>query len=68
MQTTVFEFENNNYIAVKQGDKLKLVTIEILGSTNKNFIFHSDHTLKGQVALTSSVSAVQGILLNLGSE
>ncbi|NQY86225.1 MAG: hypothetical protein HRT51_00535 [Colwellia sp.] len=73
-KTAVFEFENNNYIAIKNNSQLDLVAIDILNASNDKFIFQSDVasankvTLTNKLALTSSVSAVQGILLELGDE
>ena len=70
----VFEFENNNYIAIKNNAQLNLVAITILNATDDRFIFQQDATsankivLKNRAALISSVSAVQGILLELGAE
>lgn len=67
-KTAVFEFENKNYIAIKNDEQLNLVTINILNANNQNFIFQSNIPLANKIALTSSVSAVQGVLLNLGDE
>jgi len=67
-KTAVFEFENNNYIAIKNNSQLNLIVINILNAHDDQFIFQSDAVLANRVALTSSVSAVQGILLDLGDE
>ncbi|MBL4822085.1 MAG: HlyD family efflux transporter periplasmic adaptor subunit [Colwellia sp.] len=67
-RTAVFEFKDSNYIAVKHHTQLNLVAINILNSTNDQFIFQSAIELKDKEALTSSVSAIQGMLLNLGDE
>jgi hypothetical protein len=67
-KSAVFEFKNNNYIAIKNNLQLDLVAITILTAINDQFVFQSDSAFINNQALTSSVSAVQGILLNLGDE
>ena len=64
----VFEFENKNYIAIKKQQKVSLVAINILGSTTNSYLINADSLLDGQEALVSSVSAIQGVLLELGGE
>jgi len=64
----VFEFEDKNYIALKNQQKLTLVSINILSSSANHYHFTANADLANKSALISSVSAVQGILLNLGDE
>lgn len=64
----VFEFEDKNYIALKDQQKLTLVSINILSSSANHYHFTANADLANKSALISSVSAVQGILLNLGDE
>lgn len=67
-KSAIFEFENQNYIAVKKQQQLELVAIEIVGADNTQYIFTSEVDLNEQQVLASSVSVVQGVLLNLGGE
>jgi len=67
-KSAVFEFDNQNYIAIKQGEQLNLVSINILNSTEEHYIFASEVDINNAKALVTSVSAVQGVLLNLGDE
>ncbi len=64
----VFEFEDQNYIALKEQQNLSLVAIDILSSSADKYYFTSASDLTNKQALISSVSAVQGMLLNLGEE
>jgi len=64
----VFEFDDNNYIALKAGDSLELLRIELKGIQNNNYVFTANKKLDGQLVLISSVSALQGMLLHLGRE
>ncbi len=67
-KSAVFEFDNHNYIAIKRGEQLDLVSISILNSINDHYIFASETDVNNAQALVTSVSAVQGVLLNLGDE
>jgi hypothetical protein len=66
-KNAIFEINNRSHIAIKNDQQLELVPIEILASNGKNYLFTSQENLAEKPALTSSVSAVQGILLELGS-
>jgi len=69
IKEAVFEFNNKDYIAIKQStNELKLIVIDILGASGDSYYFLSNNDLTNQKALVSSVSALQGVLLELGSE
>lgn len=67
-KSAVFEFDNSNYIAIKVEDKLSLVPINIIGSSDGQYIFSTKENIEGRQGLVSSVSILQGSLLNLGVE
>ncbi len=64
----MFEFEDVNYIALKSGDNLELLPIELKGTQGKDYVFTANKNLDDQQVLISSVSALQGMLLHLGRE
>lgn len=66
-KSALFEIDNRDHIAIKKGQQLELVAVELLGSSEGNYLFTSQVNLTEKSVLTSSVSAVQGILLELGS-
>ena len=68
LKSAVFEFENKNYIAIKSNSSLAVIPINILGANEDMYIFETDEVINGKQALISSVSIVQGHLLNLGVE
>lgn len=72
-KSAIFEFENNNYLAIKSDKDLAIINVNLLGEKYDHYYFTSTHPLKdksleGEKALTSSVSILQGHLLNLGAE
>ena len=67
-KSAVFEFEDVNYIALKSGDNLELLPIELKGTQGKDYVFTANKNLDDQQVLISSVSALQGMLLHLGRE
>jgi len=67
-KSAIFEFENNNYVAVKNSQQIDLVKIELISSTSEEYIFTSEEDLLGKEVLVTSVSAIQGLLLGLGEE
>jgi len=67
-KSAVFEFEDRNYIAIKSEQKLSLVVINILSSTSDSYLINADTDLQNKQVLVSSVSAIQGVLLELGGE
>ena len=66
-KSALFEIDNRDHIAIKKGQQLELVAVELLGSSEGNYLFTSQVNLTEKSVLISSVSAVQGILLELGS-
>ena len=67
-KSAVFEFENKNYIAIKNQEVLFIIPIELLGTSEDEYIFSTKESIAGKRVLTSSVSIIQGTLLSLGSE
>ncbi len=69
-KSAVFEFKNQNYIAIKEPEQnqLTLVAVTLLNSTNEDYIFSSVEPIINQQVLVTSVSAIQGVLLELGGE
>lgn len=67
-KSAVFEFENKDYIAVKNKQQLQLIEIDLVNSTATDYIFISQLDLLNKSVLVTSVSALQGILLALGGE
>jgi hypothetical protein len=68
IKSAVFEFEDINYIAIKTGDSINLQVIELKGSQDGEFYFTTPNNVDNKHVLVSSVSVLQGILLNLGAE
>lgn len=66
--SAIFEFEDNNYIAVKDKATLSLIPINIIGTSRGNYIFTTKEDIEAKQGLISSVSILQGILLSLGAE
>lgn len=67
-KSAVFEFENKNYIAIKNQEVLFIIPIELLGTSEDEYIFSTKESIAGKRVLTSSVSIIQGTLLSLGAE
>lgn len=67
-KSAIFEFENNNYIAIKVKEALSLIPINIMGTNEGEYIFTTKEMIEGKKALISSVSIIQGSLLSLGVE
>jgi len=66
----IFELDNQNYIAIKNDDSslFELAAIEILSSADNNYHVSSAIDLTSKQVLITSISALQGILLELGGE
>lgn len=65
--TSVFYFNGQSAVFKLSGDTLHVVPVEIVGQSEDNALLLREHPLLvGQKVLSSSVSAVQGILLGLG--
>jgi hypothetical protein len=63
----VFEINDQSHIAVKKGNQLELIAVELQGTNQNNYLFTSQQSLVDRSVLVSSVSALQGILLELGT-
>jgi hypothetical protein len=68
VKSAIFEFENENYIAIKDEEMLSIISIVLLGSSEGEYIFTTKENIAGKHVLTSSVSIIQGNLLSLGAE
>jgi len=67
-KSAIFEFENNNYIAIKAKEALSLIPIKLIGTSGGEYIFTTKENVIGKQGLISSVSILQGNLLSLGAE
>lgn len=67
-KTALFEFENNNYIAIKVKEALSLIPINLIGTSEGEYIFTTKENIGGKQGLITSVSILQGHLLKLGAE
>jgi len=67
-KSAIFEFENNNYIAIKKNEALSLIPIKLIGTSAGEYIFTTQKNIDGKQGLISSVSILQGNLLSLGAE
>ena len=68
VKSAVFEFNNKDYIAVKNNQELQLVEVTLINSTDNEYIFTSEMNVDNKQVATSSLSAIQGVLLELGGE
>lgn len=66
--TSVFFFEGKNYALLKTGNQLTPVEVDIIGRYHSDLLIGDHSDLRNGQVLTTSVSAVQGILLGLGGE
>lgn len=69
-KTAVFEFNNQNYIAIKndESSQFQLIAIEIMSSSVNSYFVSSYIDLTSKQALITSISVLQGVLLELGEE
>ncbi len=67
-KSAIFEFENKNYIAIKVKETLSLIPINLIGTSEGEYIFTTKENIDAKQALISSVSILQGSLLGLGAE
>jgi hypothetical protein len=67
-KSAIFEFENKNYIVIKAKEALSLIPIDLMGTSEGEYIFTTNENLEGKQGLISSVSILQGSLLSLGAE
>ena len=64
----LMQFQGSSAVLVHQQGQLVPTPVEVLGSTADAYFVRSDTPLADRELLSSSVSAVQGILLGLGGE
>lgn len=65
-QSSVFNWAGENYIFIQKQQDYQAIKVELIASQNNNFIVIADASLDGKLALTTSVSALQGMLQGLG--
>ncbi|WJG08161.1 hypothetical protein [Aliiglaciecola sp. LCG003] len=65
---SVFSIGGEQFVFVKIDNQFHATAITLVSSIEQNYIATSDTPLTNAEVLTSSVSAVQGIMLGLGSE
>lgn len=64
----IFELDNQDYVAVKQGEKLFLEKVSIVGKQGRSLIIFSNKLSSETQILIASVSIAQGIFMGLGGE
>ena len=67
-KSAVFEFEDKDHIAIKSGNEIIVINIDLFGSKDDYYYFTTNRPLENYEALTSSLSILQGYLLKLGTE
>lgn len=65
-QDSVFSWEGQSYIWIKEADSYTAVKVDLLASEQQMYIVTAQQSLANKLILTTSVSAVQGVLLGLG--
>lgn len=66
IKSAVFELDNKDYIAIKNGENLTLINVNIIDKQGDYFIFTAQQELVSSFALSSSVSIAQGLFMGLG--
>ena len=67
-QGAVIQWRGEATVLVKNGDALETVAVNLLAHTGDHYFVSCNDDLAGRSVLTTSVSAVQGLLLGLGGE
>ncbi len=67
-KSAVFRWSQRNAVFVLADDQLTLAYIKLIGEEEGDYIATAERPLHDQQVLSSSISAVQGILLGLGGE
>ncbi|MBA6342967.1 hypothetical protein H4J59_18425 [Colwellia sp. MB02u-10] len=67
-KAAIFEFNEQNYIAIKLENNVSLVAINIIAANNNAYYATSKENIVNKQVLISSVSILQGKLLKLGAE
>lgn len=65
-KTAVFSLHGSHYIMLQKGDIFAAVEINIVASEQSDMVVTSQQAINGAFVATSSVSALQGILMGLG--
>ena len=64
----IFEFEDVDYIAIKSDKEVAIIAVNLFDSMGNEYYFTTNESLENKKGLVSSVSILQGHLLNLGAE
>ncbi|PLW67205.1 hypothetical protein [Pseudohalioglobus lutimaris] len=64
----IMQWQGETAVLIRQAGSLTPVTVELLTTADDHYIVSSNVSLDGQRVLSTSVSAVQGILMGLGGE
>lgn len=67
-RTAVMAWQGEPAVLLKEGGVLQVSQVEILATAGNDYFVRSRAALDGRSVLSSSVSAVQGVLLGLGGE
>jgi hypothetical protein len=67
-KSSLFEFNEKNVIAIKSANEVYLAPVVIVGASHDEYYVTSKEDISDQQALASSVSILQGKLLELGAE
>ncbi len=67
-KSSVFTIDRSYYVLVKKGTQLKVTPISLIEASNTFYYIESATDLNNQEVLSTSVSAVQGVLMGLGGE
>jgi hypothetical protein len=66
--TSVFMLDGATYVAKSKGDELQPIQINLVGKQGQFYAIEEQQNLADANVLTSSVSALQGVLMGLGGE
>lgn len=66
--SSVFEWQQATSVLIRNGEQLQVVAVALLASDGADYIVTAQQPLQNKAVLTTSVSAVQGVLLGLGGE
>lgn len=67
-RSAVFQWQGQPTVLLRKGQKLETVSVELHGSDAGNYSVSTAATIENSEVLSSSVSAVQGVLMGLGGE
>lgn len=66
--SAVFELHNQDYVAVREQARLRLVAVKVRQSQAQALLVQASTALDGEAVLSRSVSALQGLFMGLGRE